>query len=208
MTPTILVTGFGPYPGVPRNPSAALVQALALSARRRGVRFVGHVFATSYGAVDRELPALLARYRPHAVLMFGVAPRRRGISIETRAQNTTQLLPDASGATRGTQRIEARGPARRRLAVPAVPFAAALRRNALPASVSHDAGRYLCNYIAWRATVLAPAHGAQLVAFVHIPMPAVRKPRRRGGPSRMTLAQLQQAAGRLLAEAIRAARRN
>ena len=62
MTATILITGFGPFPGAPFNPTGALVTELA---RRRipalrHIRRVAHVFATSYAAVDRELPALLA----------------------------------------------------------------------------------------------------------------------------------------------------
>ena len=56
------------------------------------------MFATSYAAVDRELPALLAKHRPDALLMFGLAPRARWLRIETQARNTVSLLPDASGA--------------------------------------------------------------------------------------------------------------
>ena len=57
---TILLTGFGPFPGAPFNPTGPLVRALA---RRRhpalaGVRRVAHVFDTRYDAVDRELPEL------------------------------------------------------------------------------------------------------------------------------------------------------
>jgi hypothetical protein len=75
MTATILITGFGPFPGAPFNPTAPLVEQLA---RRRTpvlphVRRVAHVFPTSYQAVDRELPALLARERPDALIMFGLA---------------------------------------------------------------------------------------------------------------------------------------
>jgi pyroglutamyl-peptidase len=35
---------------------------------------------------------------------------------------------------------------------------------------SHDAGRYLCNYICWRACELASQSGSpRLIAFVHVP---------------------------------------
>jgi hypothetical protein len=85
---TILITGFGPFPGAPVNPTTPLVRKLA-RLHRPGlgdVRLVGHVFATSYAAVDRELPQLIARHKPDALLMFGVATRERRIRIETRAQ--------------------------------------------------------------------------------------------------------------------------
>ena len=62
MTATILITGFGPFPGAPYNPTQPLVRRLV---RRRhpafaGVRRIAHVFPVSYEAVDRELPALIA----------------------------------------------------------------------------------------------------------------------------------------------------
>jgi pyrrolidone-carboxylate peptidase len=78
MTATILITGFGPFPGAPYNPTGPLVSELA---RRRhpafaNVRRVAHVFPVSYEAVDRELPALLKRERPDALIML--APGRCG----------------------------------------------------------------------------------------------------------------------------------
>ena len=64
----VLLAGFGPFPGAPFNPSAALAKALA---RRRRPAFAGsmqritHVFATSYAAVDRDLPKLFADKAGH-----------------------------------------------------------------------------------------------------------------------------------------------
>src|SRR5712692_4936949 len=56
----VLITGFGPFPGAPFNPSAALAKALAR--RRRpalaGIERSTYVFATTYASVDRELPKL------------------------------------------------------------------------------------------------------------------------------------------------------
>ena len=98
---TLLVTGFGPFPGAPFNPTTPLVKRLA-RLRRPGladVRIVGHVFPTSYAAVERELPALIARHKPDALLMFGLATRAKRLRIETRARNALALLPDVKGAT-------------------------------------------------------------------------------------------------------------
>ena len=100
MTTTILITGFGPFPGAPYNPTGPLVSELA---RRRhpafaNVRRVAHVFPVSYEAVDRELPALLKRERPDALIMFGLAVRATQMRIEMRARNAvTRMLPDVSG---------------------------------------------------------------------------------------------------------------
>ena len=77
MVLTILVTGFGPFPGAPFNPTGPLVKRLARLRRPSlaDVKIVGYVFPTSYAAVDRDLPRLIARHKPDALLMFGLAPR-------------------------------------------------------------------------------------------------------------------------------------
>jgi len=108
MTATILITGFGPFPGAPFNPTEPLAGELA---RRRhpafaNVRRVAHVFRVSYEAVDRDLPALIAREKPKAFVMFGLAGRTKHVRIETRARNVlTRLAPDADGEIPATTTI-------------------------------------------------------------------------------------------------------
>jgi pyroglutamyl-peptidase len=171
----VLITGFGPFPGAPFNPSAALAKALAR--RRRpavaGIERTVHVFATTYASVDRDLPKLFAQKpKLDIVLMFGVAGRRRQLCIETRARNAVSLLfPDAGGHRPRRGVIKLHGPAA--LAGNA-PFARLA--GAAGTRLSRDAGRYLCNYVYWRA--LEQVRGTRpLVQFVHIP-PVGTKPRR------------------------------
>ena len=87
----ILVTGFGRFPGATSNPTTAIAMQIARAARRRGIDCIAHVFATTYAAVDRDLPRLIAAHRPDAVLMFGLAARRRHVSIEVLARNRTSV---------------------------------------------------------------------------------------------------------------------
>src|SRR5580693_1816159 len=97
----ILITGFGAFPGAPYNPPGPLVARL-LRLRRPAftdVECIGHIFPVTYRAVDRELPELLAKHRPEALLMFGLAARTPFVRIETRARNAiTTLWPDAEHA--------------------------------------------------------------------------------------------------------------
>jgi pyroglutamyl-peptidase len=173
MTATILITGFGPFPGAPFNPTGALVMELARRCTRgsRNVRRVAHVFQTSYAAVDRELPALLARERPDALIMFGLASRRRHISIETRARNAiTRVVADASGHLPAAGMIAPGGCAALSLRTPARRLVAAVRAAGMSAALSRDAGSYLCNYLCWRAgEAAARGGGPRLVVFVHVP---------------------------------------
>src|SRR5450631_4650943 len=94
----ILTTGFGPFPGAPFNPTQPLLARL-LRLRRPAlsdVELSGHIFPVTYSAVDRELPELLTKHRPQALLMFGLADRTPHVRIETRARNAvTTLFPDA-----------------------------------------------------------------------------------------------------------------
>jgi pyroglutamyl-peptidase len=173
MTTTILLTGFGPFPGAPFNPTGPLVTALARGRYPdlRDIRRVAHVFHTSYAAVDRELPALLARVRPDVLLMFGLAPRSRHIRVETRARNAlTGVVPDAGGHLPAAGMIAPGARAALSLRAPAHKLVAAARAAGISAALSGDAGNYLCNYLCWRAGEAAGRDGGpRLTAFVHVP---------------------------------------
>jgi len=169
MSFTILITGFGPFPGAPFNPTGPLVQALGR--RRAGVRRIAHVFSTSYAAVDRELPALIARERPDIVIMFGLAQRTRHLRIETCARNRlSRLHVDVTGRMPAASTIAPAGPAMRAMRAPARRLVAAVRGAGVSAALSRDAGSYLCNYLCWRASEAARRpRGPRLVTFVHVP---------------------------------------
>lgn len=207
---TILITGFGPFPGAPFNPTTALVGELA-RLRRPGlsdVRLVGHVFATSYAAVDRELPELIARHRPDALLMFGVATRAKRLRIELRARNALALLPDASRSVLARRVIALDGPRERRMPMPRQELLAAARSARVPAAPSHDAGRYLCNYVCWHGAAAATASkGPRLAAFVHVP-PLPRGSRPRRGKRTLRAADLTRAGEAVLRALAAAARRS
>jgi pyroglutamyl-peptidase len=205
MTATILITGFGPFPGAPFNPTEPLATELA---RRRhpafaNVRRVAHVFEVSYEAVDRELPALLAREKPDALIMFGLAGRSRHVRVETRARNAlTRLLPDAGGAVPVTTTIVPGAPSTMPLRAPVQRLVSAARAAGVPTAPSHDAGRYLCNYLCWRAAEAARSGAPRLVAFIHVP----RLRHARTGPckSPLTLDDLTRAGEAILRAAIAA----
>lgn len=207
----ILVTGFGPFPGAPFNPTEALVARL-LRLRRPAlsdVQLSGHIFPVTYIAVDRQLPGLLAKQNPHAVLMFGLAARTAHVRIETRARNAvTTLWPDADHARVRKGSIAGGADARM-----FGPHTAKLLRAAVGTGVdarpSRDAGSYLCNYLSWRAIeAVSNDKGPRLAAFVHVPLVARgAESRRKGAAQRITLEQLVDAGEALLLEMVRSTRR-
>jgi pyroglutamyl-peptidase len=232
----ILITGFGPFPGAPFNPTEPLVARL-LRLRRpafEGVELSGHIFPVTYGDVDRQLPALLATLRPHGLLMFGLASRTPHVRIETRARNAvTTLWPDAGharmhkGSISGGVDALMFGPHTARLLRAAV-------GTGIDARASRDAGSYLCNYLSWRAIEATRAphdpdpkgrvsakrepvfgqdlaetrDGPRLAAFVHIPLLARGGVTRRNGtPHRVTLEELIDAGEAMLLEMVKLTRR-
>jgi pyroglutamyl-peptidase len=204
----VLLVGFGPFPGAPFNPSADLVKALA---RRRRPALADtvratHVFATTYAAVDHDLPKLFAAGHD-IILMFGVAGRRRHLCIETLARNAmTVLYPDASGRSPQQPVIAHGGAAALRGFAPFADLLGAIRTSGFPARLSRDAGRYLCNYAYWRA--LERAGGSRpLVQFIHIPPVPLKPQRRRPDRRRLSFPPLLAAAERLLIALVAASRR-
>ena len=206
----ILITGFGPFPGAPYNPTQPLVARL-LRLRRPAlgdVELCGHIFPVTYKAVDRELPELLAKHRPQALLMFGLASRTPYVRIETRARNAvTTLWPDADHT-----RVRKGSIAGGADAVTFGPHTAKLRRAAagtgVDARASRDAGSYLCNYLSWRAIeATCGDSGPRLAAFVHVPPLPRDGIRQRKDTHRVTLEELVDAGEAMLLEMVRLARR-
>ncbi len=183
MATKILITGFGPFPGAPLNPTEALVAELT---RRRHLAFsdvhrVAHVFQVSYEVVDRELPALLDRVKPDALLMFGLATRSRHLRIEMRARNALACaVPDAGGCVPAATIINDDAPAELALPAPAQRLVMAARSAGTHAELSRNAGGYLCNYLCWRAAQACQTGTPRLATFVHVP--TVRHPRAAWSP--------------------------
>jgi pyroglutamyl-peptidase len=168
---TILITGFGRFPGAPVNPSGLM--ATRLVRRRRpafaATRRIAHVFATRYDAVDRELPVLLKLEKPDIVVMFGVATRSHRVRVEQRARNRIAMFPDASGHRPVTRTIAPHREAMRN-PLPVTRLVKAARTAGVAAAPSRNAGAYLCNYVYWRALEAAGGpDGPGQVIFIHVP---------------------------------------
>ncbi len=172
----ILVTGFGGFPGAPKNPTARMIAELARSRRRlarAGICLELAVLPVVYAQIGPRLDALAQKFRPDAILHFGVAPRRTRLCVETRALNRVSLLhPDASGARPAARDIIAEAPMSLRSTLPCGLIAVALRQAGFDAALSIDAGDYVCNqtlFMSLRFMSLRRSHARLLVGFIHVP---------------------------------------
>jgi pyroglutamyl-peptidase len=204
----ILITGFGPFPGAPYNPTMPLVKRLTQLRRPafNEVDLISHIFHVTYATVDRELPELVAKLHPQALLSFGLADRTAFVRIETRARNAvTTLLPDADrdrarkGSIVSGADAAMFGPHTEKLL-------RAARATGIDARASRDAGSYLCNYLSWRAIeAVRRGGGPRLAAFVHVPLLA-RGTARQKGDARITLDDLVDAGEAMLLELVKLTR--
>lgn len=172
--PRLLVCAFGPFPGVAVNPSEALARAMVALRRpalaHTEIRLL--VLPTLWASLAR-LDAALAAFVPDAVLLLGVAARRKRVELELRAVNGAGRAADAAGRHPSRRALAPHGPPELGTTARLAPLHAALRGQNIPARLSRDAGRYLCNAAYFHALAAGQAsarHGAApRVVFIHLP---------------------------------------
>jgi pyroglutamyl-peptidase len=149
---TLLLTGFGPFPGVAHNPSGQL--ALALHGASVGEwRVIGLHLPVSYRRAPQETLAVADAWKADAVLGTGVGG---GLRLERWAKRVAEGRVDVDGQTlcllSGPPRV-------------AASWDLSSMAKALGAVPSDDAGAYVCN--AWLYAVASRAKVP--VAFLHLP---------------------------------------
>jgi pyroglutamyl-peptidase len=164
----ILVTGFGPFPGVPDNASAPIVAALAKSVAMPGIQLITEIIPVLWTYARGVARDAMARAKPDAILHFGVSKRLTGFEIETRAVNLSGPKEDLGGAVRPSKPLDIAGERVLEATLPPAILLGALRREGYPARISRDAGRYLCNALFYWSLADAGA-GGPLVSFIHMP---------------------------------------
>lgn len=189
-SPRFLITGFGPFPGVPINPSETLARRVAGARGWQRLGWMPRVttFRTGYAlvadAIEREANQ---KPVPAFVIMLGVAARAQWVRIELRAKNrVSSTQRDATRARPGNTLLKPGAETTRFGRHPGPVLVRALRGAQVPARLSRDTGRYVCNAGYWRMLGKMPA--STEVVFIHIPLPA--KPGTRKRDPRPTMAAM------------------
>lgn len=163
--PEVLITGFGPFPGVAWNPSAWLVQTLA---QRHTSPLTAAVLPVSWQGAWAALEPLLEAVRPRQVILFGVSRHARGFQLEQRAYNERSPQPDANGAAPPGRRLLCSSAETLDATLPISSIASTVAAANIPVALSEDPGRYLCNALLFHALHWAQDKATR-VGFVHIP---------------------------------------
>lgn len=177
---TLLLTGFGPFPGVPDNVSARLVKELAqnvradfgnaLTSNAGPVNVHAAILPTEWQSAPSRLRALVKMINPNISLHFGVASGASGLRIETRAVNACLLEDDAAGLQPASSVLQPGSDPFRHATLPFAQIVTRLTEMGLPAYLSDDAGTYLCNAVLYHA--LQSERGTWMperVGFIHVP---------------------------------------
>jgi pyroglutamyl-peptidase len=167
--PRILLTGFDPFGGETVNPSWEAVRAL------HGRRVSGHVVVarqlpTEFAASLRLLKAAMREVKPALMLGVGQAGGRAQLSLERVAVNLQDArIPDNAGAQPIDEPVIDGAPAAYFSTLPLKTMLAALHDAGVPAEISHSAGTYVCNHIAYAMLHLGATRRGLRAGFIHIP---------------------------------------
>ena len=165
---SLLVAGFGAFPGHAVNPAQIVAEKL----RRRqkafavaGIDLHVAVLPVEHDALAPKLCRLFAETAPDAVLLLGVAGRRQKLSVETLARNRVTILrPDAAKHVAWSRFIAHGAPDFFRSPFDAPRLVALARRSGVAAAVSRDAGDYLCNESLYLSLLMD-----RRACFIHLP---------------------------------------
>lgn len=172
----VLVTGFEPFGDDSENASAAAVRRLAQSADAlpEAVEIVVGELPVEFGRAVEVLHGLIERHSPDAVVAVGEAGGRSVVTPERCARNERRgRIADNAGHQPGGEPILPGGPETRWAGVDLGAVLKAIVGVGVPARVSDDAGRFVCNEVAYAVNALA-------VPGVFIHVPALRSQGRAG----------------------------
>ncbi len=167
----VWVTGFGPFPGAPVNPTQWLIEQLgALAPEAVGAsEFCCEVLPSEF---SRALAIVDERQRvmaPDIAVHFGLHQGAGGFRLERRAGNIIGSdRPDATGVIPHKLHIDRDGPPALHSAWPAS-IGKALRDAGLGVEQSDDAGAYVCNAVYYRSLGCATERPGAWCGFVHVP---------------------------------------
>ncbi len=169
---SILITGFEPFAGEPRNPSGEI--ALELDGGQAGGEALrGLVLPVRHETAWPLLRAALDRLLPRSVLALGLAMSRSVVCVEQVAVNIDDFrIADNDGAQPMGEPIEADGPDAYFTTLPVGELVTAVRLAGIPARVSRSAGTYLCNHVYYRLLHEAAQRSTERrydALFVHLP---------------------------------------
>jgi pyroglutamyl-peptidase len=167
----VLVTAFEPFGGEALNPSLEALRRLADATWPDGVQVATQPLPVVYGESLDVLRRAVSTYDPDVVVATGQAGGRSDVTPERVAVNLDDApAADNTGQVPLDRPVVAGGPTAYFSTLPVKAITEALRAAAIPASVSHTAGTYVCNHVFYGLMhLLASERPHTRGGFVHLP---------------------------------------
>ena len=170
----VLVTGFAPFGAVRVNSSQQLAAMLKRDASARlgkeGLALTCCLLPVVWTKAAVLLARAVAREKPDLTVHFGYSSRACGFQLESRAANGVCDQQDVEGLCAAGDKVICAAPRALFTYYDLQAMARQLHRCGVPATLSEDAGRYLCNFIYFHALDQARKAGrAGTALFVHMP---------------------------------------
>ena len=165
----ILVTGFEPFGGESRNPSAEVVERLP--DHIAGAEIVKLLLPTVRYEAPRKVARAVEEHRPDVVLSIGQAGGRAAVSVERVAVNLDDFrIPDNAGNQPVDEAVVPGGPDGYLTDLPVKAMVEAIRAAGVPAEVSLSAGTFVCNHVLYAVRHFLEHHFPDTRnGFIHIP---------------------------------------
>ncbi|OZG50368.1 pyroglutamyl-peptidase I [Bombiscardovia coagulans] len=183
----VIISGYDHYEGVQVNPSMEVARALA----ERGIT-PSHDSVKGEDPLDRlsmqikavALPVsfeqawpilhqAIEEFQPNIVISTGLKRRARSIAMERCAVNIKDTTQEGESAERSLtsngEPIDSKGPAAYWTRLPLRSILHAFSQHGIAATLSSDAGTYVCNAVFYSILNWAKAHPDVLAGFVSLP---------------------------------------
>jgi pyroglutamyl-peptidase len=168
MRKSLLVAGFGAFPGHRFNPAETVARRLERAKSffaLAGVDLHVAILPVERFALSPTLSRLFSEKSPDAVVLLGVAGRRKILTIETLARNRASILkPDAAKQRAYSRFIVHGGPDVLRSPCRHARLASIARRMGARSRPSRDAGDFLCNEGLYLSLMMG-----RRACFIHLP---------------------------------------
>jgi pyroglutamyl-peptidase len=167
----VWVTGFGPFPGAPVNPTEWLAEQLGgLAPEAIGaLALTCEVLPVEFSRAQAVVEDRHRRLAPDIAVHFGLHREATGFRLEGRAGNVIGCeRPDAAGITPHNRQVASDGPPALYGAWPAS-VGKALRDGGFCVEQSEDAGAYMCNAVYYRSLACAAGRPGAWCGLVHVP---------------------------------------
>lgn len=165
----ILVTGFEPFGGEVRNPSAEVVESLPDHVGT--IELIKLILPVERYTCADMVKEAVKKHQPDGILSIGQAGGRAAVSVERVAVNLDGYsIEDNAGNQPKEEPVVAGGPDAYLTNIPVAGMVAGIRGAGVPVGQSLSAGTFVCNHLMYSVRHWIEEQGLGIkFCFIHIP---------------------------------------